>query len=153
MGFVIPERIQESILTGGPWAGMFLLAVLLGTGLFVVMMKAVREADKRVCATREMCDKDIHAVNEERIKELRIKLEAEKELAEALKDLGRSVESRANAITQNAEATTKMAGIIEINQRIMIAMGERIQKDVRFVLEDLLKSGRVPGSGGGEERA
>jgi hypothetical protein len=76
VGDVIPDKIQDAILQGGPWAALFLLSILISGAVITVMWKALREADARSCETRVGCDAEIKQNNEERIRELRTVVDA-----------------------------------------------------------------------------
>lgn len=137
---LIPDKVLDSILAGGPWAALFLLAVIILGGCVAILWKALREADLRTCQTREQCDNEIHKINEERVSELKLIIEVGSNNTHVVQELARSVEARGTAITQMAETLSKLGVILEANQARMLETGGRIERGLTDVAERL---GRV----------
>jgi|SRR3954464_15372252 hypothetical protein len=113
---VIPDKVLDSILTGGPWAALFIMSVIIFSSAVTILWRALREADNRTCETREQCDAELHKINQERITELKLIIEVGSNNTNIVKELARSVEARGSAISQMAETLTKLGHILEGNQ-------------------------------------
>jgi hypothetical protein len=133
VGDVIPDKIQDAILQGGPWAALFLLSILISGAVITVMWKALREADARSCETRVGCDAEIKQNNEERIRELRTVVDAMNAYNRVMTDQAKAIESRASAITEMKDALTKMGFLIEAYQRNMVALADRAEKTLGVI--------------------
>jgi methyl-accepting chemotaxis protein len=125
---VIPDKIQDAILTGGPWAALFLLTVIMAATVITVMWRALRESDQRTCDTRAACDEDLKKMSEERIRELRSVVEAMNAYNRVMTEQAKAIESRASAITEMKDALTKIGIIIESNQKNMTVLADRAEK-------------------------
>jgi predicted transcriptional regulator len=143
----IPDKVLDSILTGGPWAAMFLLAVITLGGALVILWRALREADRRTSQVRIEADAEIHKINQERIAELKLIIEVGANNTHVVQELARSVEARGSAINQMAETLAKVGivlesnrVVLESNQARMLETGGRVERGLIDVAERL---GRV----------
>jgi hypothetical protein len=49
---MIPDKVLDSILTGGPWAALFIMSVIIFSSAVTILWRALREADNRTCELR-----------------------------------------------------------------------------------------------------
>lgn len=132
----IPDKVWEAILNqGGVWAALFLLTVSLGIGVTTLMWRALREADKRECDTREKRDAEIKAVNKDRVDELKTVLTTVQNVTRAMEEREKSSAIQNASMAEVANALTKAIVTSEGNQRNLLDGQGRIERDIRALWE------------------
>jgi hypothetical protein len=138
MGYIIPEKVWETLLTGGQWAAVSIILFLSLSTVIAFLGKALLAKDAVIAKTRRECDADRIATYEDRIKGMERLLERVTELVArcdaTISDSTRVSEARSDVVRELAASLKLLVTTYELNNGAFKEQTGRIERTIADLL-------------------